>query len=194
MGLPTKINYKIYQGSTFTKVLRWETLVKKFANISAITKSAPTVVSAIGHGIPPGWRFKVSSVTGMKEINTEDYLIATSVDTDSVTIGDLNSLSYSTYVSGGVLEYYEPKNLAAFSARMQIREKLSSTDVFLELTDANGGVIIDNVEKTITIVVTPTQTELFVAKNYVYSLEMYTASEVHQLVRGTLTTDFEITR
>ena len=35
---PAKINYKIYQGSTFQETLRWESETKTYVPISAITK------------------------------------------------------------------------------------------------------------------------------------------------------------
>jgi hypothetical protein len=194
MTVPTKVNFKIYQGSTFTKVFRWETLVKKYASITNISKTAPAIITAAEHGLPSGWRFKVSSVLGMREINADDYLIATDTSANTITVGDLNSSSFSAYTSGGIVEYYTPKSLLNFSARLQIREKLSSTTVFLELTSTSGGIIIDNAQKTITINITAEQTALFTAKNYVYSLELYSLTEVFQLTRGTLTTDFEITR
>ena len=60
MTAPVKTNFKIYQGSTFTEVLRWESYTKVYKTITNITKTAPVVITAIGHGMPVGWRAKVS--------------------------------------------------------------------------------------------------------------------------------------
>ena len=69
---PSKLNLKIFQGSTFTEVLRWESSTKVYAPISGITRTAPVVVLSNYHGIPLNWRVKVSGVLGMKEINSGD--------------------------------------------------------------------------------------------------------------------------
>ena len=62
MSAPVKLNFKIYQGSTFKEVLRWETSTKVYKPISSITKAAPMVISSTAHGIPVGWRTKVTNV------------------------------------------------------------------------------------------------------------------------------------
>ena len=103
--MPVKINFKVFQGGTFREPLRWETSTKVYKPISNITKAAPAVVAAIGHGVPVGWRFKITNVVGMTDINSADtYHIATSTTDDSITINALNSLGYKDYVSGGMKE------------------------------------------------------------------------------------------
>lgn len=194
MTAPTKVNYKIYQGSTFNEVLRWEAYTKAYASITGISKTAPVVITAVAHGMPAGWRFRVSGVVGMKEINTEDYLIASTVTDDSVTVNLLNSSTFTTYTSGGTIEYNIPKSLLGLTARMQIRAKLTDTDSILELTTENGGIILDDTAKTITMHITATQTELLTFKSAVYSLELLNGSIVNTLVKGVLTLESEITR
>lgn len=192
--MPVKINYKIYQGSTFNGVLRWESPTLVYKPITGITKAAPTVLDVVGHGMPAGWRFQVSNVLGMKEINSEEFYTATSVTADSVTINSLNSLGFSTYTSGGVVSYYEPVALAGVTARMQIREKLTSTDVIDELTTENGKIVIDANAKTITILIDALDTAAYTFNTAVYSLEVTTGGVVVQLSTGTLTLVKEVTR
>lgn len=62
MPSPIKLNLKVYQGATFREPLRWESSTKVYKPISGITKSAPIVINAVGHGIPVGWRTKVTNV------------------------------------------------------------------------------------------------------------------------------------
>ena len=52
MATPAKINFKVYQGSTFLEVLRWESALKAYRNITNITKSAPVVITSAAHAIP----------------------------------------------------------------------------------------------------------------------------------------------
>jgi hypothetical protein len=41
MTAPTKANLKIYQGSTFREVFRWESYTKVYVPITGISKTAP---------------------------------------------------------------------------------------------------------------------------------------------------------
>ncbi len=193
--MPTKINFKIYQGSTFKEVLRWETSTKVYVPITAISKSAPITITAPGHMVPVGWRVKVTNVLGMKEINSADvYHTVTSSDTDSVTINAINALGYTDYVSGGVIEYNAPNSLSGVTARMQIRGKITDELFILELTTENGGIAIDDTLKTITINISAADTALLTFTSAVYSMELISGLEVTPFINGVLTLEKEITR
>lgn len=195
MVAPAKLNFKVYQGSTFKETFRWESNNVIYKPITAITKAAPAIVTSTAHGLPTGWRFKITNVVGMKEINSNDnYYIATDVGANNITIGALNSIAYTEYVSGGVIEVYPPEDLSQYTARMQIRAKVGSETVLLNLTTENGGIIMDTYLGTITILATPAQTELLTFSSAVYSLEMIKAGEVFQLLAGNLTLIKEVTR
>jgi hypothetical protein len=191
---PSKLNLKIFQGSTFAEVLRWESSTKIYIPITGITKAAPVVITAPAHGIPVNWRTKVTNVVGMKEINSTDYYVVTAVANNSITLNDVNSLSYTAYTSGGVLEYNQPVDLAGYTARMQIREKVTSSTFIKELTTINGGIVIDNTAKTITINISATDTAALTFKSAVYSLELVTGGTVIPFVYGSVSLDTEITR
>jgi hypothetical protein len=194
MSEPVKVNLKIYQGSTFTKVFRWELPVKVYKTISAIFTQAPLLINSTAHGMPVGWRFKLSNISGTKELNTDDYLIVSDKTADSVTVNEVNAVGYTPYVSGGIIEYNEPRTLTGLTARMQIREKLSSTTTVLELTTENSGIVIDDSNKKITVNISATQTTAFTFKSAVYSLEIVDGSTVIPFVYGSITLDPEITR
>jgi hypothetical protein len=196
MASPTKINFKIYQGSTFRETLRWESALKIYSPITNISKSAPMVVTAAGHGVPVGWRVKISGAIGMKEANTGDtYLTTSEVTTNSVTFNSVNALNYTTYTGGGVLEYNQPVDLTGFSARMQVRAKLDDAVVIKELTTVNGGIVINNTSKTVQLYMSAADTAAFSFQSAVYSLELVSSgNEVTQLVNGSLTLVREVTR
>lgn len=195
MAAPVKINFKIYQGATFREVLRKESNTKVYKPITSITKGAPTQIAATGHGVPTGWRFRVTDVVGMKEINSTDtYHIHTGTDSDVLTINALNSTGYSSYTSGGVVEYNQPVSLSGVTARMHIREKLDSATTILELTTENGGIIIDDTLKTITIYISATATAALTFASAVYSMELINGSDVESFITGTLTLVKEVTR
>lgn len=196
MAKPGKVNFKMYQGATFRETFRWESSTKGYKTISNITKAAPCVVTAPDHGLPVGWRTRVTNVAGMVEINTPEdvYYTVTDVTEDTVTFNDINSLAFKAYISGGVLEFNKAVDLSTYTARMQIRRKLSDETVVLELNTSNGGIILDAVNSTITIYVTAAQTEQLGFSTGVYSLEMVNGSEVTQLIAGNISLVLEVTR
>lgn len=194
MVAPTKINFKMQQGGTFSEVIRWESSTIVYSTVTGITKAAPMVVTAPGHGAVLGWRAKLTNVLGMTDVNTMDYAVITAVDTDTVSFNSIDSTGYKTYTSLGVLQYNQPMSLAPYTARMQIRQKLTSIDIIESLTTENGLIVLDDTLKTITITIPATTTETYDFKSAVYSLEMINGAIVTPLAYGNITLVKEITR
>lgn len=196
MSAPGRLHFKIYQGSTFNEIIRWETLLKTYVPITGITKAAPVVITATAHGIPVEWRVKLGNIVGMTELNSsETYHQVTSITTDTITINAVNTLAYKSYVSGGVLEYNTPVNLSGYTARMQIRNKVDSTSSIIELTTENSGIILDNINKTILLKMPASATSAFNFINAVYSLELVSSGgQVTTLISGNVTLVKEVTR
>jgi hypothetical protein len=194
MTVPLKANLKVYQGSTFQQVFRWESATKIYKPITAIYAQAPVTITAAGHGCPVGWRTKVTNVGGMKEINSTDYKVVTSSTADTVTINEINALSYTAYTSGGVLEYNAPNILTGLTARCQIREKVSSLEFLDELTTENGGIVIDTSLYTITLNITAAKAALYTFKSAVYSIELINGITIIPFVYGDVSLITEITR
>lgn len=194
--MPSKLNFKIYQGSTFREVLRWESGKRIYKQISNVAKTAPVEISTVlAHEIPDGWRVKITNVVGMKEINsTELYHTVSAVLPGSFQLNNINAIGYSNYTEGGTVEYYEPVDLTGVTARMQIREKLDSDTVILELTTENSGIIIDQVNKTITIHITAVQTAALTFSTAVYSLELVKSGDVIPFITGSISLIREVTR
>jgi hypothetical protein len=194
---PAKINYKVYQGSTFQEVYRWESQTKVYVPIQTIAKSAPCVITTSEpHNLPVGWRLRVAGAGGMKEINTtgDQYHVATGVTSNSITLNQVNSLQYTAFTTGGVVEYGQPVDLAQYAARMQIRETVDSPDVIYEATSQAGQIVLDNVSKTITITILGSVTTLFDFATAVYSLELFNGNNVVPFLVGNLTLVPEVTR
>lgn len=194
MASPTRLNLKFYQGSTFNETIRWESSIKKYTQITAMFKTAPLVVTASNHAMPAGWRAIISNVLGMTEANSLGYIVGTSVTTNNITFNEVNAAGFKDYISGGTLEYNEPMSLADYTARMQIREKLTSTSTIAELTTENTKININDTTKTISINITAEETALYTFKTAVYSLELVKGEVITPLIYGTITLDKEITR
>ena len=194
MVAPIKLNIKVYQGSTFSKVLRWESNTKKYMPINAISKAAPMVVTAPSHGVPVGWRTKLTNIVGMKEVANLDYINNTATTLDTLTFNNINSLNFGAYTSGGILEYNQPIDLVGITARMQIREKITSATVLLDLTTENGLIQIDNTLKTIVFSIPAQTTQTLTFKQAVYSLELVKGTTVVPFANGTVSLVPEVTR
>lgn len=194
---PAKINYKIYQGSTFQETYRWESETKVYVPIQTVQKSAPCqIATQLPHNLPQGWRFRVVGAGGMKEINNtgDSYYVSTAVTGSTIEINQVNSLQFSNYTTGGVVEYNQPVNLAGFSARMQIRETVDSPTVLHEATTQNGQIVVDNSGKFIQITMLGNVTQNFTFPTAVYSLELYNGNNVIPFINGNLTLVQEVTR
>lgn len=196
MTTPAKINFKVYQGSTFSEVLRWESSLKTYVPITDISKSAPLVVTAPNHGVPVEWRVKFTNIVGMTDLNSSDtYYQVTGTTTDTITVNSVNSLGFKTYTSGGIVEYNTPIDLTGFTARMQIRSKIDSDTVIQELTSENGYINISNINKTITLTLSAEITAGFTFSTAVYSLELVSSGgQVTPFCDGTMTLVKEVTR
>lgn len=90
-------------------------------------------------------------------------------------------------------------SLSGFDARLQIREDIENSTVLLELTNANGGIILEagGVDGKIELYIGATATELITWVAGVYDLELVETADpdnVVRLTKGSFVVDPEITR
>lgn len=171
----------IKKGKTFSRVLRPTAPPYIYKAITAITKSAPVGIKAVGHGLVNGQYVAVVSAKGMTEINAKtdcsgqpklgEYHKVTVVDADNITINDINAADFSAYTSGGYLQFLTPVDMAGCTARRAIKDKIGGT-VLLSLTTENGGLVIDNINHTITETITAAATAGITWKKGVTDLEL----------------------
>jgi len=197
-------DFTIVKGKTFSRVLRWESQPLIYKVITAITKAAPAVVTATGHGAPDGWRVAVVSVQGMREINAKvpgkgqppvasEFHKAKVLTANTIELNDVNSLEFSVYTSGGALLYFTPVSLAGATARLQIRATETATAILLDLVSPTN-IVVDDTAKTITITITATVTAAFTFLTGVYELEITIGGVVTQLLKGTVTVQEEVVK
>jgi hypothetical protein len=196
---PAKISYKIYQGSTFQETLRWESETKQYAPITAISTAAPCVITTgSAHGVPLNWRIRVTGVNGMKDINTvseDSYYLVTGKTSTTLTLNQVNSAAYGAYTSGGIVEYNTPIPITGYTALMQIRETLESTTVIHEMSTANGGIVIDPLNYTISLNISSAVTGTFNFDSAVYSCELTdNQNNVIPFLTGNISLVKEVTR
>lgn len=87
-------------------------------------------------------------------------------------------------------------NLTGYTARMQIRQKVTSPDIILSLTTENGGITLGGTLGTIRIFITAVQTAGILVKSASYDLELVRTVDgyVTRLVEGKVTISPEVTR
>lgn len=85
--------------------------------------------------------------------------------------------------------------LTGYTARMQVRETANASNVLINLTTENDGLIIDAPRGMINIYITSTQMSNINSGKYVYDLELIDGDgEVERLVMGSFTVRPEVTR
>ena len=140
------------------------------------------------------------SAQGIVEINAvsnppkdTDYRIGTVVDASTVELNAVNSSDYGLYTSGGYLQYNTPKDLAGYTARMTIRDKIVGGTELIHLVSPTD-IVVDNTTKTTTFTITATVTAGFTWTKGVYDLELVDPTGVvTALLSGKVTVKKEIT-
>lgn len=196
----------IKQGKTFSLVLRWETepIIRKAITGISFASGAPRL-TVVGHGLVDGWRCAPYGIKGPRQLNAEsnppradDYHAATVADADTIEFNDITPCDeqgneWPAYVSGGFIQYNTPVDLAGYTARMAIKDKIGGT-VLHSLTTETGGIALDNTAKTITLTIAATDTDDFAWTRGVYELEMVSATGVvTALISGKVTVTKEVT-
>lgn len=199
----TRLLITIRKGKTLSHVFRSGTSRIAYRNITGISQSGPCVVTAPAHGLVDGWPFLIANVNGMVEINSEGRAMETDggwfsptvLTADTVEINAVNSAGYKAYTSGGQIYYHTPLDMAGCSARMQVRADAGSSEVLLELTTVNGGIVIDTTAKTITLKMSAAETAALAWSRGVTDIEIVSASgQVSLLAEADVMVADEVTR
>lgn len=190
----------ILQGETYTHELRWGTRPLQYRNISAIQQTAPVRITSVAHGLTDGWRVAITNVKGMAELNAtanavkdKDYREVTVVDVDTIEINEINAAGFKAYTSGGQLQFTTPVDLAGYTARMTIKDKVGGTEL-MSLTTVNGRIVIDNTNKTITLELAEADVNAITWSKGVYDLELKSpGGKVTTLLYGSVAVTKEVT-
>lgn len=201
------LDLTIKQGKSFAQVLQWEQPKLVYKAINSATVADPCVLGVPAHGMPNGWHFTIVHAAGMKQLNADpdtglfangfQNYCATVRDADTIELNDVAAGSFPAYLGGGSVVYHAPYDLTGFTARMEVKSSSddAAASALLTLTDANSGIVLDNTAKTVTIVVTETQSKALQPGTYYYDLELVSAGGlVTELVHGQVTVPYaEIT-
>jgi len=111
-----------------------------------------------------------------------------------ITLNAVQGDSFSKTFLWRDKETQVPIDLTGYSARMQVRKRLTSSSYFVEITDG-AGITLGDADGTILIEMLPTQTNLIDVGNNVYDLELTdTGGVVTTLFGGTFALAADTTR
>lgn len=105
-----------------------------YADIAAITDTAPVTLNVPGHGVPDGWLVRIEGVSVPGELNTAardlQYDLARVVDADHLLLSGLNGSRWREYRSGGQVVYAKPFDLTGCHARATVRDRVGGNVLF----------------------------------------------------------------
>jgi hypothetical protein len=174
--MAAKQTLNIVRGKTLSLVIRWETtpVVAKAITAISLASGFPRL-TVTSHGCPEGWRGYVTSVQGMKQINTEnvpprskDYHEVTAIDANTIEFNGWNPVDdsgrdWSAYTSGGFFKYNTPKSLANKTIRVKVKDRVGGTVLLsTEVADTPLDLIVataDDALKAITVEIAATTAE-----------------------------------
>ena len=85
-------------------------------------------------------------------------------------------------------------DLTGYTAKMQVREKHTSTTAQLTLTTENGGISLGGALGTFTVNISASDTSALFAKDYVYDLELISSGTVTRIIEGKFIVTPEVTK
>jgi len=87
-----------------------------------------------------------------------------------------------------------PVDLSGYTARMQARTSYKDTcNPIFDITTENGGITLDD-EGNIDLLIDSDETESFVAREYLYDLELDSGAQVYRIIEGKFVVTPEVTR
>ena len=199
--LPKIENIEIVQGARFVKTLHWYGGGKAYDTIDGIAVGYPTTITVTAHGLPSNspTPIAIDGVkgsarvlnTGMKEC---DLVQATYIDANSFSV-PIPTVGKIYEVGTGYIEWYTPKDLTSYTARMQIRQYVDSATTLVSLTSGAGDIAISLPDARISVFIDTAVTEALDFEEAVYDLELVDNSgEATRLLEGNVTLRKEVTR
>lgn len=169
----------LVQGKRFQKVFRWPKSTKVYKPISAMPATTPARFTITGHGAPDGWPVRLTGVQGPQQIN-DRWLKAKVIDANTIEFNAFNARGLAAYVANtGDLEYFEPMDLGGFTGQVMLKESVTDAAAALEISTANGRLLLDNALKTITFDVDGATVAAMTKLGGVWDWEMTAAGVVH---------------
>ena len=167
----------INPGRTLQHVFRWAESVRTYKTVTAVSLTAPVVVTAPAHGLPDGWQFRLESLRGPEALNNDpsdatSFYLAKVLTPDTLQL-DISGLGMKALVGQGALSYYTPSSLAGLSGRFTLKASQHSADYLLNST---SNVTVNDETKAIDLLVSAVETAPLMPGRGWYALDLYDAT------------------
>jgi hypothetical protein len=200
MIVPKQYDIEIKQGSQYQDAFHWYGGGILCASIEDVTIGCPTIIKVTGHGLPSisETPIYIRNVRGARALNTGslecDMIKALYDDVDNFSVKvDTGNQRYKA--GSGSIEWYQPKDLTDWTARMQIREKIDDITPLVSLTSDAGDITISLPDARIIFTIDTDTTEELDFVEGVYDLELVDpVGEATTLLEGKVTLRKEVTR
>lgn len=167
----------INPGRVLQYVFRWAESARTYRLVTAVSLSAPVVLTVPSHGLPDGWQFRLESLRGPDALNSDpddptSFYLAKVLSADSLQL-DMNGLGLKALVGQGALSYYTPSSLAGLTGRFTLKASQHSVETLLQSTTA---VTVDDAAKSIDLQVGADVTATLPSGAAWYSLDLIDAT------------------
>lgn len=167
----------INPGRTLQYAFRWAESARTYKTVTAVSLTAPVVLTVPSHGLPDGWQFRLESLRGPEALNNDlddptSFYLAKVLTPDSLQL-ELNGLGLKALVGQGALSYYSPADLAGLSGRFTLKASQHSQ---VALLDSTAAVTVDNVTKSIDLQVSALDTARLTPGQAWYALDLVDSS------------------
>lgn len=192
----------IRRGETFSLAVRWETEPWLYAAIVSIALTAPVLITSAAHTIPNGWRVAVVGAKGLAQLNAKnnppkpsDMRRATVVSGTQIEFNEISAAEFTAHrASTGYLAWLTPHTLSGYTARMQIKDRVGGTVLHSMTSAVDGGILINDADKVIELLIDEPTTAAFAWPSGVYDLELISpGGVVTALLMGAVTVGAEVT-
>lgn len=173
-----KLTLTIRRGATNVIPIRVESGVWKYADITAVDRSAPLRITALSHGIPDDWRAAIQNLPLAGDFaaannppKDNELRPVAVIDADTVEFNAINGAAFRAYTSGGQLAYRAPLDLTPYvGARMDVKDKIGG--VVLMSFALSAGLRLDTATPACWFEPTVEQSLELAAKSYVFDIEL----------------------
>lgn len=161
----------INPGRVLLQAFRWAESARTYRTVTAVSLSAPCLLTVPGHGLPDAWPFRLEGIKGPDLLNSdpEDPVScyrAQVASADTLQL-ELSTLGQKPLVGQAALSYLKPVDLSGYSARFTLKTAARATTNLFQ-----GPAAVDLANQRITVTLADEITQAFPSGRAWYALDV----------------------
>jgi hypothetical protein len=169
----------VEQGVNFAHTFQWIAGGVVMAPIELVEEGYPTILTVTNHGLNnvASHPVEIAEVEGIPRLNSQDTDIpfCTYIDANRFSV-PISSQGKQWVPGTGVITYIQPTDLTNYTGRCVIKRNWFDTDVIHEMTTENGGMQLEAVTGSITLLIPKAVTAAFTFRHAWYDVDLSDAS------------------